>query len=69
MESGAPGEVRSADAFSPDNLKGIGKVDLRAVVDPDSSHAFGFLHVSKQPKVVVAVPPNEYPLTGSAICR
>ena len=43
VESGAPGELLSADTFFVGNLKGIGKVYLHAVVDTYGSYAFGFL--------------------------
>lgn len=54
MESGAPGELLSADTFFVGTLKGVGKVYLHAVVD-----TFGFLHVSKQPEAAVAVLHND----------
>jgi len=59
VESGAPGELLSADTFFVGNLKGIGKVYLHAVVDTFGSYAFGFLHVSKQPEAAVAVLHND----------
>lgn len=59
VESGAPGELLSADTFFVGNLKGVGKVYLHAVVDTFGSYAFGFLHVSKQPEAAVAVLHNE----------
>lgn len=59
VESAAPGELLSADTFFVGNLKGIGKVYLHAVVDTYGSHAFGFLHVSKQPEAAVAVLHND----------
>jgi len=59
VESGAPGELLCADTFFVGNLKGIGKVYLHAVVDAYGSHAFGFLHVSKQPEAAVAVLHND----------
>jgi transposase InsO family protein len=59
VESSAPGELLSADTFFVGNLKGIGKVYLHAVVDTYGSHAFGFLHVSKQPEAAVAVLHND----------
>ncbi|QFT29537.1 Integrase core domain protein [Labrenzia sp. THAF82] len=59
MESGAPGELLSADTFFVGNLKGIGKVYLHAVVDTYGSYAFGFLHVSKRPEAAVAVLHND----------
>jgi len=55
VESGAPGELLSADTFFVGTLKGVGKVYLHAVVDTYGSYAFGFLHVSKQPEAAVAV--------------
>lgn len=59
VESGAPGELLSADTFFVGNLKGIGKVYLHAVVDTYGSYAFGFLHVPKQPEAAVAVLHND----------
>ncbi|HMB75488.1 MAG TPA: IS481 family transposase [Kiloniellaceae bacterium] len=59
VESGAPGELLSADTFFVGNLKGIGKVYLHAAVDTFGSYAFGFLHVSKQPEAAVAVLHND----------
>ena len=59
MESGAPGELLSADTFFVGTLKGVGKVYLHAVVDTFGSYAFGFLHVSKQPEAAVAVLHND----------
>ncbi|RAI22446.1 IS481 family transposase [Rhodobium orientis] len=59
VESGAPGELLSADTFFVGNLKGIGKVYLHAVVDTYGSYAFGFLHVSKQPEAAAAVLHND----------
>ena len=59
VESGAPGELLSADTFFVGTLKGIGKVYLHAVVDTYGSYAFGFLHVSKQPEAAVAVLHND----------
>lgn len=59
VESACPGELLCADTFFVGNLKGIGKVYLHAVVDSYSSHAFGFLHVSKQPEAAVAVLHND----------
>ncbi|MBJ3776704.1 IS481 family transposase [Acuticoccus mangrovi] len=59
VESGAPGELLSADTFFVGNLKGIGKVYLHAVVDTYGSYAFGFLHVSKQPEAAMAVLHND----------
>lgn len=58
VESGAPGELLSADTFFVGTLKGVGKVYLHAVVDTYGSDAFGFLHVSKQPKAAVVVLPG-----------
>jgi transposase InsO family protein len=54
VESGAPGELLCADTFFVGSLKGVGKVDLHAVVDTYGSYAFGFLHVSKQPEAAAA---------------
>jgi transposase InsO family protein len=59
VESGAPGELLSADTFMVGTLKGIGRVYLHAVVDTFGSYAFGFLHVSKQPEAAVAVLHND----------
>ena len=59
VESGAPGELLSADTFMVGALKGIGRVYLHAVVDTFGSYAFGFLHVSKQPEAAVAVLHND----------
>lgn len=59
VESGAPGELLSADTFFVGTLKGVGKVYLHAVVDTFGSYAFGFLHVSKQPEAAVAVLHND----------
>jgi transposase InsO family protein len=59
VESGAPGELLSADTFFVGSLKGVGKVYLHAVVDTYGSYAFGFLHVSKQPEAAVAVLHND----------
>lgn len=55
VESSAPGELLSADSFFMGSLKGVGKVCLHAVADTFGSHAFGFLHVSRQPEAAVAV--------------
>ncbi len=59
VESAAPGELLSADTFFVGALKGVGRVYLHAVVDTYGSHAFGFLHVSKQPEAAVAVLHND----------
>jgi len=59
VESQAPGELLCADTFFVGSLKGVGKVYLHAVVDTYGSHAFGFLHVSKQPEAAVAVLHND----------
>src|SRR3712207_1164639 len=59
VESSRPGELLSADTFMVGTLKGVGRVYLHAVVDTHGSHAFGFLHVSKQPEAAVAVLHNE----------
>lgn len=45
----------SADTFFVSSPKSVGKGYLHAVVDTFGSYAFGFLHVSKQPEVAVAV--------------
>jgi transposase InsO family protein len=55
----APGELLSADTVLMGSLKGIGRVYLHAVVDTYGSHAFGFLHVSKQPEAAVAMLHND----------
>ncbi len=59
LESGAPGELLSADTFFVGNLKGVGKVYLHAAIDTCGSYAFGFLHVPKQPEAAVAVLHND----------
>jgi transposase InsO family protein len=59
VESERPGQLLSQDTFMVGTLKGIGRVYLHAVVDTFGSHAFGFLHVSKQPEAAVAVLHNE----------
>ncbi|MCC7015582.1 MAG: IS481 family transposase [Rhodospirillales bacterium] len=59
VESSRPGELLCQDTFFVGTLKGIGKVYLHAVVDTYGSHAFGFLHVSKQPEAAVAVLHND----------
>ena len=59
VESAAPGERLSADTCFVGSLKGVGKVSLHAVVDTYGSHAFGFLHGSKQPEAAVAVLHND----------
>lgn len=59
VESSAPGGLLSADTFFVGSLKGVGKVYLHAVVDTFGSHAFSFLHVSKQPEAAVAVLHND----------
>jgi len=59
VESPAPGELLSADTFFVGNLKGVGKAYLHGVVNTHGSYAFGFLHVSKQPEVAVAVLHND----------
>lgn len=59
VESSRPGELLSQDTFYVGRFKGVGKVYLHAVVDTYSSHAFGFLHTSKQPEAAVAVLHNE----------
>ena len=59
VESSRPGELLNQDTFYVGHLKGVGKVYLHAVVDTYSSHAFGFLHVSKQPEAAVAVLHNQ----------
>ena len=48
-------DLLSADTFFVSSPKSVGKVYLHAVVDTFGSYAFGFLHVSKQPEVAVAV--------------
>lgn len=59
VESSRPGELLCQDLFYVGRLKGVGKVYLNAVVDTYSSHAFGFLHVSKRPEAAVAVLHND----------
>ncbi len=59
VESGAPGELLSADTLFVGSLKAVGKVCLHAVVDTCGSDAFGFLHVSRQPEAAVAVLHND----------
>ena len=59
VESGRPGELLSQDTFYVGHFKGVGKVYLHAVVDTYGSHAFGFLHTSKQPEAAVAVLHND----------
>jgi transposase InsO family protein len=59
VESSRPGELLAQDTFFVGHLKGVGKVYLHAVVDTYSSHAFGFLHTSKQPEAAVAVLHND----------
>jgi transposase InsO family protein len=46
VESGAPGEILSADTFFVGSLKGVGKVCLHAVVDTCGSYAFGLPRTS-----------------------
>ena len=46
VESGAPGELLSADTFFVGSLKGVGKVYLHAVVDTYGSYAFGLPRMS-----------------------
>ncbi len=59
VESARPGELLSQDTFYVGHFKGVGKVYLHAVVDTYSSHAFGFLHTSKQPEAAVSVVHND----------
>jgi transposase InsO family protein len=59
IESSRPGELLAQDTFFVGTLKGVGKVYLHVVVDTYSSHAFGFLHPSKQPEAAVAVLHND----------
>lgn len=59
VESSRPGELLCQDLFYVGRLKGVGMVYLNAVVDTYSSHAFGFLHVSKQAEAAVAVLHND----------
>jgi transposase InsO family protein len=59
VESSRPGELLAQDTFFVGVLKGVGKVYLHVVVDTYGSHAFGFLHTSKQPAAAVAVLHNE----------
>ena len=53
VESGASGELLSADTFFVGARNGVGKVYLHAVVGLYGSYVFGFLHVSKQPAASV----------------
>jgi transposase InsO family protein len=59
VESSRPGELLSQDTFFVGVFKGVGKVYMHTVVDTFSSHAFGFLHISKQPEAAVAVLHND----------
>ncbi len=65
IESSRPGELLAQDTFFVGTLKGVSKVYLHVVVDtvgnyvPAGSHAFGFLHPSKQPAAAVAVLHND----------
>jgi transposase InsO family protein len=59
LESSRPGELLAQDTFFVGTLKGVGKVYLHVVVDTYSSHAFGFLHPSKQPEAAAAVLHNQ----------
>jgi transposase InsO family protein len=59
VESGRPGELLCQDTFFVGTFKGVGKVYLHAVVDTFGSHAFGFLHVTKQPEAAAAVLHND----------
>ncbi len=59
VESARPGELLSQDTFFVGVFKGVGKVYMHTVVDTFSSHAFGFLHISKQPEAAVAVLNND----------
>jgi transposase InsO family protein len=59
VESERPGQLLSADTSMVGTLKGIGRIYLHAVVDLRLLHAFGFLHVSKQPEAAVAVLHND----------
>ena len=59
VESTPSGELLSADPFCAGTPKGIGKVYLHVVVTTYGSHAFGCLHVSKQPEAAVAVLHND----------
>lgn len=59
VESQRPGELLCQDTFFVGHLKGVGKVYLHAAVDTYSSHAFAFLHTSKQPEAAVAVLHND----------
>ncbi len=59
VESARPGELLSQDTFFVGVFKGVGKVYMHTVVDTFSSHAFGFLHISKQPEAAVAVLHND----------
>ncbi len=59
VESSRPGELLSQDLFYVGHLKGVGKVDLDAVVDTYGSYAFGFLHAGKLPEAAAAVVHND----------
>lgn len=59
VESSRPGELLSQDTFYVGTLKGVGRVYLHAVVDTNSSYAFGFLHTTKQPEAAAAVLHND----------
>ncbi len=59
VESSRPGELLSQDLFYVGHLKGVGKVDLDAVVDTYGSSAFGFLHAGKLPEAAAAVVHND----------
>lgn len=55
VESGAPGELLSADIFFVSSRKGVGNVYLHAVVDTFGSYAFGLPHVSEQPEAAAVL--------------
>jgi len=55
VESSRRGEVLCQDTFALGSTKGIGRNQLYAVVDTDSSYAFGLLFTTKRPEAAVAV--------------
>jgi transposase InsO family protein len=59
IESSRPGEVLAQDTFYMGQLKGVGKVNLHAVVDTYGSYAFGFLHTTKRREAAAAVLHND----------
>ncbi len=59
IESSNPGALLGQDLFSVGQIKGVGRVDLDAVVDTDGGVAFGFLHAAKLPEAAAAVLHND----------